>query len=522
MNRIRTAALTAMALAAAAALSAPPAVADGRPTPNSPSASASASASAERGVTAERRAAKAGFARLTSPGSKAFSAADPALLRKYGYVEKEYTVTGTACRYRITEPLAVAQVVDCGHPYKTRMLVRQPAKKSHFNGTALVEWTNTSTGHDVDFAWASTHAYQMRKGYAAVSLSAQVQGVKGLQDWNPERYGDLDLSASPTDPETGTDDLAGASGAYPEVLSFDVLTQTVQGLRHPGRHDPVRGKVKRVVAIGQSQSAGRLTDYYNSIDPLYKAVDGVVFYDAAGGLRADSSTKAISVASELGIRIGNTQKPLDTASSRRWEVAGASHNTTREAAYFDPMILRDGWIKGPDGKSLTLTATATGCSRSPAWTSVPTGYVLDSAIDHVVSWAKGGDPAPAAPVLVRDPKAAPIAAIGLVQGTLPGYAIDANGLTRGGIQLAEYDYSTAVNKGAGTTGPGVCQLTGMHRYYTDAELIARYPDPKAYLAGAKKLIRSNVDHGYLLPSDAKISTAEAKSVYRRLRTLEGR
>ena len=520
MKRISYAAVAAIALATTTALSAPPALADGPPTPGTPSASASASAG--RGVTDARRAARAGFALLSSPGSTAFGAADPKLLRRYGYVENEYTVTGEACRYRITAPLAVAQVVDCGHPYTTRMLVRQPAKKSHFNGTALVEWTNTSTGHDVDFAWSSTHAYQMRKGYAAISLSAQVQGVKGLQDWNPERYGHLDLSASPTDPETGTDDLAGASGAYPEVLSFDVLTQTVRGLRHPGRHDPVRGKVKRVVAVGQSQSAGRLTDYYNSIDPLYKAVDGVVFYDAAGGLRTDSSTKAISVASELGIRIGNTLKPLDTENTRRWEVAGASHNTTREAAYFDPMILRDGWIKGANGRPTTLTATATGCSQSPAWTSVPTGYVLDSAIDHVVSWAKGGEPAPAAPVLVRDPKAPPIAAIGLVQGTLPGYAVDARGLTRGGIQLAEYVYSTAVNKGAGTTGPGVCQLTGMHRYYSDAELITRYPDPKAYLDGAKKLIRSNVDHGYLLRSDANRSLADAKTVYRKLRTLQGR
>jgi hypothetical protein len=86
------------------------------------------------------------FTKLDSPGSTAFSAADPSLLKKYGYVEQEYVVSGTACRYRIPAPLATAQLVDCGWPYKTRMLVRQPANPSKFNGKTLVEWTNTSTG----------------------------------------------------------------------------------------------------------------------------------------------------------------------------------------------------------------------------------------------------------------------------------------------------------------------------------------------------------------------------------------
>jgi hypothetical protein len=31
---------------------------------------------------------------------------------------------------------------------------------------------------------------------------------------------------------------------------------------------------------------------HNAIDPIYHVVDGVVFYDASGRLRADSPTKA--------------------------------------------------------------------------------------------------------------------------------------------------------------------------------------------------------------------------------------
>jgi hypothetical protein len=118
----------------------------------------------------------------------------------------------------------------------------------------------------------------MSHGYASVSLSAQIQGLEGIQRWNPTRYGALSLTAPNIDPATGTATLAGGR----EVLSFDVFTQTVEGLRQTGHLNPIRGKVKQVIALGESQSASRLTDYYNSIDPLYRAIDGVVFYDAAG------------------------------------------------------------------------------------------------------------------------------------------------------------------------------------------------------------------------------------------------
>ena len=61
------------------------------------------------------------------PGTTALGAAFRAELSHYSYVEHEYYVAGAANRYRITNPLADAQVVDGGWPYKTRILVRTPA-----------------------------------------------------------------------------------------------------------------------------------------------------------------------------------------------------------------------------------------------------------------------------------------------------------------------------------------------------------------------------------------------------------
>src|SRR5215470_14970420 len=85
---------------------------------------ASAGETTVTGITRATAVPAATFTLVNVPGTSAMSAAPTQLLSRYGYVEQEYYVTGTACRYRITNPLGTAQVVDCGWRYKTRMIVR--------------------------------------------------------------------------------------------------------------------------------------------------------------------------------------------------------------------------------------------------------------------------------------------------------------------------------------------------------------------------------------------------------------
>jgi len=95
------------------------------------------------------------------------------------------------------------------------------------------------------------------------------------------------------------------------------------------------------------------------------------------------------------------------------------------------------------------------------------------------------------------------------------------GQTIGGIQLAEYAYPNAIIKGAGTTGPGFCWLTGMHQFFTSQELAARYPDPHAYLAESIRLTEQNVARGFILPFDAAQTIREAYRVFQELLRSKG-
>jgi hypothetical protein len=69
-----------------------------------------------------------------------------------GYVEEEFLIQGSANRYT-TPSLTTGMVIDSGHPYLTRLIVRRPVDPRRFNGTVLVEWLNVTNGFDADNLW---------------------------------------------------------------------------------------------------------------------------------------------------------------------------------------------------------------------------------------------------------------------------------------------------------------------------------------------------------------------------------
>jgi len=441
----------------------------------------------------------ASFSPVNVPGTKPFGAS-PQDLGKYGYVEREYYISGVANRYRFTGALTDAEVVDGGYRYKTRMLVRRPADPSKFNGTVAVEWYNVTTGQDIDFNYAAAHEYLLRSGYAIVAISAQLVGVNALKSWSPSRYGDLTLNAPTVDPGAAR----GGMGAA-DVVGWDVFSQTIKALREPGAVNALPGMtVRRVIANGESQSASMLTRYYNSIDPLHRLVDGIVYYDVAGELRTDSPTRVISVGTEaFGTRPGTPQP--DSAVFRRWEVAGASHIGLYDARYADAITQRDGVLKGADGKPSTLTGLIAGCTWSPIWSSVPNHYVIMAAFDHMNNWIQGRSVPPNAPRFERDTSVTPAVV-----------RRDAQGAAIGGIRLAEMDYPTALNRGSGNTGTSnFCSIAGAHQPFTPQELAARYPDPAAYVRNVEKLTAQNIASGFVLAIEGAESVANARKVFNR-------
>lgn len=402
-------------------------------------------------------------------------------LAQWGYVEEEFFIEGTANRYT-TPSRATGSVIDGGHPYKTRMLVRRPADPAKFQGTVFVEWSNVTGANDSDNDWHQVYHHVLRSGYAWVVVAAQRAGVHsantGLKAFSPTRYASLDLTAGGT--------IAN------DALRFDVFSQAAQALRNPSGIAPLGNLVpRRLIATGHSQSGGNLNTYYNSILPLGNPLDGFIVRGATGNtaVRDDLGVKVFALQAEADVLSGlNFRKP-DSEIYRLWEVAGASHGDYQgQAVSRGPLALRDNG-----------TPLAHVCTFEPSRSRVPFYHAMAAAMDHMVAWLEQGTAPPSgADRLVELASVSPVV-----------IARDAFGNALGGIRLPDMAVPTALNTGQ-NTGPGLCSVRGRTVPFDAGTLAALYPRHVDYVQLVKEAASQSVAQGFLLPEDAAATVSKAQ------------
>src|ERR1700733_828913 len=110
----------------------------------------------------------------------------PLDLKKAGYVEEEFIVSGTANVYDWA-PDGSLTVKNANAPYSTRILVRRPADRARFSGHAVVELLNPARRFD----WAMMSGYSrdslIEHGDAWVGVTMP-GSVDALRKFNPARY----------------------------------------------------------------------------------------------------------------------------------------------------------------------------------------------------------------------------------------------------------------------------------------------------------------------------------------------
>jgi hypothetical protein len=408
-------------------------------------------------------------------------------LATHGYVEEEYFYSGVANRY-VTPTEATGSVIDGNHPYATRMIVRRPADPDQSNGIVLVEWLNVTNGFDADNTWFFSWEHILGAGYTWVGVSAQQVGVNRLKTWSPTRYGALDV----TQGGAITDDS----------LSYDIFSQAGQALRHPVGVDPLHGlKRQQVLAIGESQSASRLSTYINSVNPLTPEYDGFLLLSSLGNLiRPDLKAPVFKVLTEFDVENSEaTVRQPDTAKFHTWEIAGSSHVDKHLRASREPLELRD--FSTPTVANSSEAILAPQCAVPSIGTSVPSHFVVSEAYDQLVDWVKKGTRPPSAPRIQISSFGAP--------GTPSVVARNSLGLALGGIQLAEIAVPTAVNSGV-NVGPGACVRWGYSSPFSLAMLNQLYPRHDRYVDKVVSVTRANVRSQYISAADGRRSIFAAE------------
>jgi Alpha/beta hydrolase domain len=442
---------------------------------------------------------------ITNPGTP-FVAATTFDLAQVGYEEAEYFISGTARAYVNSAPLGTdgRWSVTTGETaaYKTRILVYRPTNPKKFSGTVVVEWLNVSGGVDAAPDWVQGHVELLREGLAWVGVSAQIVGVEGgptllgvmsqpLKVVNPARYGSLHHPG--------------------DSFSYDIFSQAGQAIRTPSGPNPLGTlKAKRVIAIGESQSASRMVNYVNAIHPVAHIYDGFLIHSRGSFgaalseapqpaiippgstvIRADVDVPVFTVETETDLTLlGYFRARQDDARHfRLWEVAGTAH--------YDTYGLGVGTTDvgtSPDIAAVVILTDAAGgmihCN-TPV-NSGPLHYVLNAALNKLIRWVRTGKVPRSAPRL--DVSAGPPITI----------QRDQHGNALGGIRTPWVDVPIATFTGQHRGGSILCLIFGTTTLFDAPTLAALYPTHKAFTSAYDKALKRAVKKGWILEPDAKL------------------
>jgi hypothetical protein len=420
-------------------------------------------------------------------------------LAEFGYREEEWFLEGEATRYRAVagtelgeDGIWQAEPADTA-PYRTRIVVYRPIDPDAFNGTAIVCWNNVTAGYEL---FGGDTAEILAGGYAFVGATVQRVGIEGLPPtpmglaaWDPERYGTLS--------HPGDD------------YSFDIFTQAGQAARQLDGLD-----VRKVIAMGASQSAGRLGAYVNAIQPLTDEFDGfllqiyfgtgtqlevgdtVVNINApttaampANALKGrnrlrDDGVPVFVVNSELEAMACLDVRQPDTDTFRYWEAAGTSHVS---AQVQEPRARK---FKREFGQDFPVTPGMNRISLIPLY---------DAALHHLHRWVNGEGPPPVQPK------------IEFADGEV---VRDEHGIAVGGIRLPQAEVPVATNS-AVPLGPGIYPLLqGSSHPFPASKLVELYGDEATYASKVEEAARACEKAGVVLPRDVEPLIAEAIAEYR--------
>lgn len=420
------------------------------------------------------------------PSMNSIYSASAIPLADYGYVEEEYFIEGTANRYSLPE-LETGEILDSGHPYRTRLVVRRPTDTSVFNGIVVVEWINVTGGPDKDIDWWQSGHHMLRNGYAYVMVSAQQMGIDTMQQFSAGRYGELDTTDG--------------GRVENDALSFDIFSAVGKAINRigetsgTGQVDILSGlQAEQIIATGHSQSASRLATYLNNIHPIEPVYDGFMVHGGGGRIRDDGNVKIFKLMAETDMRRRAATPQPDTETFRQWEVAGSSHvDEVFEIEYARVRNLQQGLpVEG-------VTPRDAQCEL-PAYSRVPFRDVMNAAFEHLVVW-------------IRDDIAPPTAEPLQVKRMMPEleFARDSRGNILGGIRLAAHAVPTAKNTGLNSgTSNRFCFLYGSHEPFDQATLDALYPSHADYVNKVRQVVGENLAAGYILPYAAQRTVREAE------------
>jgi hypothetical protein len=404
--------------------------------------------------------------------------------------------------------------------FKTRMLVVRPTDPADFSGTVFVEWFNVTGGVDAGPTFLMGHNQILRSGGAWVGVTSQLVGVTGSEETVQS-----DVVEIPEGGLVGSDPARYGTLTHPgDLYSYDIFTQAGAALLGEGEGvDPMDGfDVQRLIAMGESQSAGRLTTYVNAVHPLVGLYDGFLIHSRGataaplGERKADVDDPTIPDAArtrtdlDVPVFIFETEYDViggyadarqpDSKNIRLWEVAGTSHIDAYTGAAYSITDLGDGAAEIALLDPSKAGGGALGCEKP--LNAGGQYVVLMAVMDHLETWVRDGTAPRKFPRLKVTGRGENIEAVR-----------DELGIATGGIRTPLVDVPLAANTGYATNSPNFCRVMGVLEPFDAATLAELYPNGNEdYVPAFDKAVDKAVKQGVWLEPEADNYKVAARQV----------
>ena len=386
-------------------------------------------------------------------------------LAHFGYVTKEYFVSGTAN----------------GEPYKTRIVIRRPADNGRFSGLVLAESMHPS-GNPWMFHF--THTYSMTEGH--IGLEILTSATQGFTEFNGERYKGLST----------------ANGQAGEIIA-----QVGALLKSRRADNPLAGlPIRKMVLAGSSASAAVVVNYLPThmvqrladMSPIY---DGFMpTSNGANHRMIDVPMIQVPTMREVFQGNGPTRQDGDAPGNqfRIYEFAGMAHIDSRDAvAYY------------PDPCKLPISRFPLAAYMSVAlnhlWHWVDKGAVPPHADRYYVDFNTDGDGS----LLALDES-------GNVKGGIRNPYVDVPtakfGVPNSGAEPPIKNPHPFIAARGEAAQNQLCGLANYQINFNEAQLKKLYKDRKTYQARVQQRYDELVKDGWALPVYRSVVLDDAAKV----------
>jgi hypothetical protein len=461
-------------------------------------------------------------------GSVPFLAApnnlEPVDLKKAGYVEEEFLVSGAANVYDWAAD-GTLSIKTPNAPYATRILVRRPADASKFSGNVVVEPLNAVRRFDWSWMWGYLDEQILQSGDVWVGITMPGSSA-AIKKFNPTRYAAVSfanptpgVACAPTGnapPAAGNAANAGPSDIE-DGLRWDAISQVGALLKSNAPAGPLPGFRVQAIYLTAGQSPEMMT-YINAIHSHATLANGKPVYDGylvkqpgnpvrinqcappLAPTDARRTFKAVNVpviavvaqgelAAALPWRRADSDAPADMF--RQYEIAGGGH------------IEQDAYVALPSFAEQTAAGImpagsldwplALRCEPDIPLKALPImAHAFHSALTNLELWVRKGTPAPhGAPMEITD-AGTPQAAV----------KTDALGNGVGGVRSVYMDVPAATFT-TSSPGPGNCREIAHKADFDAARVQTLYGGQKNYAEKVAQAADKLVKERWLTEADAK-------------------